>query len=63
MKVSLIAYTPTPDQLCAQAALVSTWPKGWSEFKDQWNDATDLNHLKDAVEKCSLERNVFSGLL
>lgn len=51
MKVSLITHTPTPDRLCAQAALVSKWPKGWSEFKDQWNDATDLTHLKDAVEK------------
>ncbi len=51
MKVSLVTHTPNPDRLCAQAALVSKWPKGWSQFKDQWNDATDLNHLKDAVEK------------
>ncbi|MBU7045012.1 MAG: FAD-dependent thymidylate synthase [Theionarchaea archaeon] len=51
MKVSLIAYTPDPDRLCAQAALVSKWPKGWSDFKDQWNDKTDMQHLIDAVEK------------
>lgn len=51
MKVLLINYTPDPDRLCAQAALVSKWPKGWSEFKDVWNDKTDLQHLTDAVEK------------
>jgi thymidylate synthase (FAD) len=51
MKVLLVAHTPDPDRLCAQAALVSKWPKGWSEFKDMWNDKTDLHHLVDAVEK------------
>ncbi len=51
MKVLLVAHTPDPDQLCAQAALVSKWPKGYSEFKDLWNDGTDLQHLKDALEK------------
>lgn len=51
MKVLLITHTPEPDRLCAQAALVSKWPKGWSEFKDVWNDTTDLNHLKDALKK------------
>lgn len=51
MNISLVAFTPSPDRLCAQAALVSKWPKGWSEFKDVWNDKTDLNHLTDAIEK------------
>lgn len=51
MKVLLVAHTPDPDRLCAQAALVSKWPKGWSEFKDVWNDKTDLQHLIDALEK------------
>ncbi|MBU7033194.1 MAG: FAD-dependent thymidylate synthase [Theionarchaea archaeon] len=51
MKVLLIAHTPEPDRLCAQAALVSKWPEAWSEFKDRWNDATDLQHLHDALEK------------
>jgi thymidylate synthase (FAD) len=51
MKVLLVAHTPDPDRLCAQAALVSKWPKGWSEFKDLWNDKTDLQHLTDALEK------------
>lgn len=51
MKVSLIAHTPNPDQVCAQAALASKWPKRWSEFKDFWNDKTDLQHLTDAIEK------------
>jgi thymidylate synthase (FAD) len=51
MKVLLVTHTPDPDKLCAQAALVSKWPKGWSEFKDFWNDKTDLQHLKDALEK------------
>ena len=51
MKVLLVAHTPDPDRLCAQAALVSKWPKGWSEFKDLWNDKTDLRHLIDAIEK------------
>ena len=51
MKISLVTHTPDPDRLCAQAALVSKWPKGWSEFKDLWNDKTDLQHLVDAVEK------------
>ena len=51
MKVLLVAHTPDPDRLCAQAALVSKWPKGWSEFKELWNDKTDLQHLIDALEK------------
>jgi len=51
MKVVLVVHTPDPDRLCAQAALVSKWPKGWSEFKDLWNDKTDLQHLTDAIEK------------
>lgn len=51
MKVLLVAHTPDPDRLCAQAALVSKWPKGWSEFKDVWNDKTDLQHLIDALER------------
>ena len=51
MKVLLVAHTPDPDKLCAQAALVSKWPKGWSEFIDAWNDKTDLQHLIDALEK------------
>ena len=51
MKVKLITHTPDPDRLCAQAALVSKWPKGWSEFKDLWNDKTDMRHLTDAIEK------------
>ncbi len=51
MKVSLVVHTPDPDRLCAQAALVSKWPKGWSEFKDLWNDKTDMRHLTDAIEK------------
>jgi thymidylate synthase (FAD) len=51
MKVLLITHTPEPDRLCAQAALVSKWPEGWSEFKDRWNDSTDLQHLHDTLEK------------
>jgi thymidylate synthase (FAD) len=51
MNVELVAHTPNPDRLCAQAALVSKWPKSWSEFKDFWNDRTDLAHLTDAIEK------------
>ena len=51
MKVLLVAHTPDPDRLCAQAALVSKWPKGWSEFISAWNDKTDLLHLLDALEK------------
>jgi thymidylate synthase (FAD) len=51
MKVLLVAHTPDPDRLCAQAALVSKWPKGFSEFRDLWNDKTDLQHLTDALEK------------
>ena len=51
MKVSLIAYTPNPDRVCAQAALVSKWRTGWSAFNMVWNDKTDLRHLTDAVEK------------
>lgn len=51
MKVALITYTPDPDRLCAQAALVSKWPLGWTDFKDNWNDKTDLQHLRDAMEK------------
>lgn len=51
MRVLLIAHTHDPDRLCAQAALVSKWPKGWSEFKDLWNDKTDMQHLTDAIEK------------
>ena len=31
--------------------MVSKWPKGWSEFKELWNDKTDLQHLIDALEK------------
>ncbi len=51
MKVFLVAHTPDPDRLCAQAALVSKWPRGWSEFKEFWNDKTDLNHITDALDK------------
>ncbi|MBU6998286.1 MAG: FAD-dependent thymidylate synthase [Theionarchaea archaeon] len=51
MNVELVAHTPDPDRLCAQAALVSKWPRPWSEFKDLWNDGTDLTHLTDAIEK------------
>lgn len=51
MKVLLITHTPEPDRLCAQATLVSKWPNGWSEFREAWNDTTDLQHLKDALEK------------
>jgi thymidylate synthase (FAD) len=51
MKVLLVSHTPDPDRLCAQAALVSKWPEGWSAFKDRWNDSTDLQHLRDALEK------------
>lgn len=51
MRVLLVAHTPDPDRVCAQAALVSKWPKGWSQFKEAWNDKTDLQHLTDAIEK------------
>ena len=51
MNVSLVAHTPDPDRLCAQAALVSKWSKGWSIFNTAWNDKTDLQHLTDALEK------------
>ncbi|MBU7014165.1 MAG: FAD-dependent thymidylate synthase [Theionarchaea archaeon] len=51
MNVELVAHTPDPDRLCAQAALISKWPNPWSEFRTFWNDKTDLAHLTDALEK------------
>jgi len=51
LKVVLIRHTPDPERLCAQAALVSKFPKAWSEFIEFWNDETDMVHLTDAIEK------------
>lgn len=51
MKTELITYTPNPDRLCAQCALVSKWDKSYSEFVNQWNDETDMVHLKDAIKR------------
>lgn len=51
MKVTLINYTPNPDQICAQAALVSKWNKGYTDFIPNWNDGTDMVHLEEAIIK------------
>lgn len=51
MNVTLVTYTPDPDRLCAQCALVSKWKKGYTEFISDWNDETDMVHLTDALKR------------